>query len=848
MGVFIALQLYPFGTKTLLISDMQVQYISYFSYYKSLFTTCNDLWYTFSKALGGDMLGFAAYYLFSPLNLLLLLFPDALLPVAVALMIAIKLSLCGLAFFYFLSAGHRPNVMALLFSTAYALIGYNITYLFNVMWLDGVILLPLVALGIHRIVEGKSARLYIGSLMAVVIINYYIGFMVCLFSVVYFAYRLLVTLHAPVALKSTLRIIGKYIAASLAAGGLSAVVWLPAVASLAGGKADFSFANPSFQHNFGITDLFTKLFVNTSNWAQCLSGLPNIFCGMLVVILVILYFLNPKIKLKPKLLATGLLALFFVSFDVYAINLIWHGFNAPVWYPYRYSFMVSFLLIQLAYESFTSLNEHMRPWRFALSGGLLIAATLLAFRKTFDFVISASIYFDVALALVFGLILYAWIAKPRARRMLLLLFALLQLTELSMNTYTTIARLQKGMMVSMTAYSDTLDRTEPVIRALQAEDSSVYRMEITRRWSHNDAMRYQYNGLSHFSSSEKTFVKDFLGRLGYRNNGNWANYGRGSTMAADSLLGVKYVIVNSDGFVKPYDERSTQDGLTVYQNPYALPLGFGVSQQVYTADVRTDNPFALQNNMFASMTEDEYDPIFTDASVTSITEENLTATQQNGVTHYQKIDADQDAYVRYQLTITSDQVLYAYLDAPDAQSATLMVNETTLGKYWNAYRPEIAALGQFTAGEQVTVTVTLGSDALDIGNVYFCYENSDVLQSDCDQLAAQGCDLTEISSSHLRGTFTAPEDGQTLLLSIPYEEAWHITVDGQPVQANQVFGALMAVQMPAGTHTVDLRYIPAGAYAGIAICTCTLVCLAAVWLVQKKRRVHDLSANQDKAE
>ena len=64
--------MYPFGERTILISDMNKQFNDYYAYFKTIVTGENNLIYTFSKTLGGDMVGFSAYYLQNPFLFLLL--------------------------------------------------------------------------------------------------------------------------------------------------------------------------------------------------------------------------------------------------------------------------------------------------------------------------------------------------------------------------------------------------------------------------------------------------------------------------------------------------------------------------------------------------------------------------------------------------------------------------------------------------------------------------------------------------------------------------------------------------------------------------------------------------------
>ncbi len=58
--------IYPFGDLTLLVSDMNNQYIQYFSYLYDVYTQGNSLLYSWQAGMGLNFTGIFAYYLASP--------------------------------------------------------------------------------------------------------------------------------------------------------------------------------------------------------------------------------------------------------------------------------------------------------------------------------------------------------------------------------------------------------------------------------------------------------------------------------------------------------------------------------------------------------------------------------------------------------------------------------------------------------------------------------------------------------------------------------------------------------------------------------------------------------------
>lgn len=191
LAVYALIGVAPFGEKSLLVTDMDGQYVSFFSYLKDMARNGNDFFYTFSKNLGGDMAGFAAYYLLSPFNLVLLPFSTVHLPTGILLLTLLKVGSAGLTCALFLSRAERAGGGTLLFSCAYALMSFVFVYQQNILWLDGIIFLPLVLWGVPAVME-RRPLLFILSLTACLITNYYIAYMICIFSALYFFFRLAV--------------------------------------------------------------------------------------------------------------------------------------------------------------------------------------------------------------------------------------------------------------------------------------------------------------------------------------------------------------------------------------------------------------------------------------------------------------------------------------------------------------------------------------------------------------------------------------------------------------------------------------------------------------------------------
>ena len=846
--VYFFMGMYPFGNNTLLTVDLKDQYISFFSYLKQLFSSGGGSpFYTFSKNLGGDMIGLGAYYLMSPLNLIFLLFDISKFPTAVLLLTLIKIGLSGFTMSLFLNR-KETNAETLMFSTAYALMSYNIAYQQNIMWLDGIILLPVVIWGIEKIAEGKPPYLYVFSVAASIIINYYIGFMICIFSAIYFTCRFLFfrgDSHISLRDKKSLKPVACFGVSSVLAGGLSGFVLLPTLHSLQSGKASFSLSALTLDGNFRFLDLFSKLVMGSYDRRQMISGLPNIYCGMFVIAFCILFFMSDKVRVREKLGFGIMLIAVAASFYVDALNLIWHGLNSPAWFPYRYSFAFSFLLILCAYTGYRKLSKDMPIGKVILVFLTISALFMFIERIEYGFLSVRKIYLSIAItALTLAMFALRFRKLGQTRwlnsKLICITAACICFVDLGANAYLTLHWMNYE---NYDSYASFVQVNQPIVSQIKEDDSSFFRMEKTYRYSNNDAMMLNYNGLSHYSSSEKAFVKSFMGKMGFRNNGNWAYYNQGSTISVDSLLGVKYLLTKN-ATAKPYDLLWERDGVSVYQNPYALPIGFLVDEGIMDVSLDETNLFELQNSIWASMAGRAEGKLFAPASIAGMDIVNLVEEESPSGIRYIKEDRNKEASITFFVEALSDDPLYAYFPAPRLRQVDLFLGEEPLGIYFTTWRYDIIELGSFTAGEQIALKMKLNADEVFIDAQLFYHQDMGIFEEYYRELSESPFNISRYTDSYFDGEITNPGAKRFVLFTIPYEDDWKIRVNGTPVSAVKVFDTLMAVEVSEGTHSITLRYVSGNLYLGVAVTAFSCIILLTLHIVSRKKICYDEKRRQ----
>ncbi len=762
-------QVFPFGDRTLMTGDMEFQFTDYLAYLKSILTGNNDFSYSFSKNLGGSMAGFSAYYYYSPLNLITLLFPNDLLPAAETVIILLTAGLSSLTMAILLSEKFDGNLRSLMFSTAYALCGFSATYFQLIMYSGSLILFPLIILGFLRLFDKPGDRyLYLITLGAAIVFNYYSAYMICIFLFLLFLAQILSGRGE----KENIR---AFFITSLESVLLSSFVLIPAVRSLSGEKNSFSLG---IYRNFLLRYLPRQFFCAAFK-GDISNGLPNVFCGTLTLVFFIIFLISKKLPLRERLIALGLSLFLIINFWISILNVAWHGFNQPIGFPYRYSYMLSFIMILCAHKVFMILTSG------GSKGGIRVIVGLLLF---------------------------------------------IQVSELTYNYYDVLKYFN---LSSLSEYRTFLEDTGERL-SLCREDSrnegkenEIYRLEKYFRRTNNDPMQFDYAGLSHFSSSEKKEKINFLGKLGFRNNGNWSFYNESTTDFLECFLGVKYILAQFTSTPNHYERLLKDDGISVFKNENALPLMFNTTEGIRDINYNAYNgdPFLLQEAIADSLNGKE-NRIFEEAEILSFRTENLNARKEGEYTVYEKKDSSKEGSIVISMDVPDHESnLFAYFDAPEIQEAEIFRREVSFGEYFSRYRWNIVSFHRTKRKDEVTVSIRLKGDSLTLGKLCFYYENRDRVKALMDGVKSDPSNLKKITSSHLKGHISVPENGKTVTLTIPYDKGWSIYVDGKKTENKTAVGILLSFDTTPGDHEIEMKYLPEGTFAGWIITLLTLIML-----------------------
>ncbi|NLN77291.1 MAG: YfhO family protein, partial [Armatimonadetes bacterium] len=607
---------FPIANRNVLTIDLFHQYAPFLAELQHKLKAGESLLYSWSGGLGVNFYALFAYYLASPLNLLILLFPPAYLTEAVLLLVVVKIGLAGACFYRFLAGVHRKDsLLMVVLSSFYALSAFSMAYYWNIMWLDTLFLLPLLLLGLVRMVRDGRWLLYTLSLALLIYSNYYMAFFACLFTGLYFLVCLFQyqTLARPGPFFAA---IGRTVLFTALGAGLSAVLSLPTFFSLQATSAAGDAFPVDWQHLYDLLDYMGQHYLLQPPAIR--SGMPNLYAGILLLFLLPLYVLSRRLSVKEKLLNLSLFVFLVISFNVNVFNFIWHGLHFPNQLPYRNAFVYVFLVLTMAYPALEEVpsfsGRQIGGLALAAAGSVLLAQKVLA---------SPPSWLTVLVTLLFIVLYAVLLTLPHSRsisrfdwsRALLILVVV----ELAVHVFVSLHMIDLAESLSnRDGYLDgrqVAEIRQELKRIDREEGDGFYRLEVQPPRTTNDPFLYSYRGISIFASTMQTKPVTFFENLGYHSNGINSYKYEGSTLVLDSLFGLKYLIRRSGEQVYDLLQLQAQtDQITTYRNPYALSFGLLGSEALLDWQSGPGSPFDAQNRLFEALSgeKDVFRPLTTD--------------------------------------------------------------------------------------------------------------------------------------------------------------------------------------------------------------------------------------------
>ena len=829
---------FPFGAKSLMAVDFNAQYIGLYAYLKHFFLNgdWNSFFYSFSKSIGGGMLGIWGFNLISPFNLLYFFFSEQNFQWAVMLTIGLRYGVMGLTWTHFFVKrynGLEKNPAFLpIFGSLYALNGFNVSYQMNPIFYDGMIMLPLVLMGVEEVLDRTGAKRYVLLLALALLLHFYMGYMICIFVVIYALFYLLKSKERTFK-QGFLQLVqlGFY---SILAVGLVAFIIVPILMSLVSTKGGLE-SKLLFEWKLQIDplDIFSKLFLgafDNSSWPAG-PNLPNIYVGSLGMIGTVYYFLSSNIQKREKIASLGVLIIFILSCIHEFTSKLWHMGQNPAGFFYRFSWIIAFFLVYLAYLSLREVERFTAKEASILFVGMAIIFGTVQFQEH-SFL---TIWQRIATLGIFMIMLFVlfWTKakKPWA------VIAVLTAVELTANA--AIVQSRVGYTDAY-KYHDAVLQLKDAINPIRPDDTDFYRINKTFNLSKNDPFMVDYPGLSVFSSNLENSTRDLFDRLG--NNGiNATTYYQGTPLQ-DALFSVKYLVAPKPVYTKEYPDTSkmyvfgnmvTRKDITskepvyeatrtkTYETGLILPIAYGVNDATVNVKLENHQPIQNHNKIVQAMgaTSENY---LTLLAANEVKLDNMEVPDSSKPETYKRVDSSKPGTITYHLVPQSSEDYWVSipqkLSHTNKNKVRILLNGNTYDFQDKFQQTQLIQVAHDSLGKAVDLTIEIDTDdEYNLSGLRLARSNSALVNRMIEERQLQGMKVTHWDDSHIQGTVNITDDSTWMMTSIPYEKGWTVKVDGQVVGTAKVWDSLLAFQITPGEHTIEMTYMPEGFMAGLVI-------------------------------
>ena len=792
-----------------LLGDGYHQYVIFDTTLRNILHGTDSLFYSFQSGLGINFYALSSYYLGSFFSPLVYFFNAQSMPDAVYLITLLKFGAIGLSTYISLHGmfSKIPRSLVLTLSTSFALMSFAISQIEIKTWLDVFILAPLILYGFKKLIYNEGEILYFISLTSLFIQNYYFGFMMSIFLILWYLTQL----------SWDIKVIGKrffhFVIVSLLSVITSLVMLYPTFLDLRTHGESFSKVDSIFTEKSWYLDVFAKNFIGSFDTTKY-GSIPMIYVGLFPLLLAITFFFVKSIKFHVKLSYFILLTILILSFRFQLLDLLWQGMHAPNMFLHRYSWIFSLTIILMAGEVLNRIEEI--TWiRFSLANFLLIlgfGATVL-YSSHYKFLDAVNFIVTFEFLIAFYLVCLGFILKKIPPRLFYLSILFFSIFELSVNSYYQMEGIaNEWVFASRSSYERDLKAIQSLIRE---KTDSNYRTEILQPQTGNDSMKYGYNGISQFSSVRNTDASSTLDKLGFKSEGTNLNLRyQNNSILMDSLFGVRYNLSQQPVQKFGFKEIAIKNGVSLSENEYALPIAF-LSAKPYKNTSFTNLTLDNQTRFIHQITDEKY-KFYKKLNILSPTSQNTTSSLQTA-----KIEEDSHlsyASIQYEVMVPAHSQLY--VNVPNLQFSNDDRKEIEISYNGQNQRYTIDnafpffSIGHFDTEETVTIRMSFPE------NSTVSFDTPEFFALDLDQYtqAIASIRQQEVAihkkKNKLVAAYNATRD-TTLIFTLPYDKGWSAKQNGKPIQIHRIQKGLMGVRVSKGSGTVTLTFVPQGFIEGL---------------------------------
>lgn len=840
----------PFGSRSFLYDDAYVQYDNMLRTFIGFIHSPDKSGFMWNRGLGTDFYLNAIYYMLSPFNLIAVLMGESHVAAALTIMIILKCSLISVAGVYYfrntvfnkinsaVNSAVSSVVIPAVFGIAFGFCGYIMAYGHHVIWLGGLILMPVLAIAIEKLDYDKKIVPYTLLLAFIIIVNFYYAVYVCLFAVFYF---LLLNRES---FKEFLRCAGRFALCSVIAAMMAGFVIVPAFVSIRNAGASMLGLDTPGNNVWGSITGYINSFFPACDIQTGYLYSNNNYCGSIALILLGMFFVCGYIGIKDKIKYAIELVTLILAANFLYLNYVFHGFVVPHGMGNRFAIILTFIVLNAAFRVMIRYVElRMRDVVAGIVSVVALLAVVLLFNGKLEQPMGYLIYILVVFLAGTAFVLYK--RKSIKAGALIGFISLLWVGEIIANTLITMPDITRDESLDSYILFDRWNDDYDSLPLADGERKTALVNESYTPASETDWYSSMING----------YMTEAYATMGLSHFDNVQCIYDGTTPLTALMYNVRYIISNGMAVNGGYHSIKEGDGYTVYEVDMLADMGFMADEDI--VNWQCDGTPAENQNEFAERAfniKDTTENVLTDSGQDSleqwhlfneITENDMSELQVScnsceitrtgeGVYEY-TTNTTFTPNIVYDFVAAKDMDLYVYSTDTREQTVMVKVDKKTVAESGYFSSGNFVHGGIIKKGQSVRVILYGGAPLGETAEktVKFYDFNNELWDSIKDGFTEQTLEFDGYEGNAFKGHIDVTDAG-VLYLAFPYNEGFTIEIDGEPAEKLLLGKGNMGVRLDTGYHDIRIVYRTPGVMAGIILSCVGIILFAVLASIGKK--------------
>lgn len=709
----------------------------------------------------------------------------------------------------------------------YALNNYMLCMHSYCYWYQTLAAIPLLLLAMDYLMEKKRYLLYVVVLAFCIYTNLNMSIYLCIYLVIRFF-----TYHFSDIKDFIFKGI-RFSIGSILGGGCSFFI----ISNTLSGTIDSGYnASDNQLPTIGLHGNFFSQWkqhmifseVRAIQWSESYA---NLYLGIIPLVLLLCYILSKKYSLADKIRTLVPLLFIYLALNGNVLSYFWNGMHYQTGVPNRNAFLICLLEAILAYEAIQILKDLSVKKIIACFIAIGIFLTLCQFigvgNSNFAYYASLSV-----LCIYFICYIITYFAKkPQYFTQICIVLLIAELfinmtfsfSQYTLNGIGLLGNIDQihDDMADITKDGNTLARTNYASGIAQnmgqyfnTPCNNIFNSFVTIHQGVTNMMYGFVSGVNFLTTPQNSIPLCLS-----MSNTQYIYYSALTTDCVKDLKFYKYIGETSGNYV--------------FENPYALPLGFYVPKEATTIHdynsyipnfwenfakaILPDGPNILDQQLIyydecGSKKEDSF--YYTDENDNILTFSEVTKRLEDTKELGNSIDAMNNLYIHFNITPQADGFMYF----------------SAIG---------FIGLGDAIKGHSFHVRIAYPESTMPPSNTFLNLVSVDMQKMIplFNKLSENTLENIQYTGHTLTATTNYKNDGYTML-SIPWERGWSAYIDGKEVEIEDPYKAMMFIKTPAGKHTLTLKFVPYNMIYALIITASfiifTLLFVIVIYSIRKK--------------